>query len=260
MFLGGWSLSHAAEPVPVELQEVGIEENLGDAISLDLEFVDETGAPVPLRAFFDGEHPVLLNLVYYECPNLCNFLLNGFTEGLTGLRWTAGDEFQIVTVSIDPREGPELAATKKEAYLKLYKRSEAREGWHFLTGSESHVRQLAQEIGFRYRYDEDQKQYAHAAAVFVLTPQGEISRYLYGIDYPPRDLKLALLEASQGKIGNPVDKFLLFCYHYDPKGRRYALFATNLMKIAGGATVVGIIAFLFYLGIQHRRKENVSVT
>lgn len=254
MLGGGWV--QAAESVPVELQEVGIQENLGDGISLDLTFIDEAGSKVPLQSFFNGERPVILNLVYYECPNLCNFLLNGFVEGLSHLEWTAGEEFEIVTISIDPREGPPLAAAKKESYLKLYNRPEAKSGWHFLTGSESNIGQLADEIGFRYRYDEDQKQYAHAAAIFVLTPQGEISRYLYGIDYPPRDLKLALLEASEGKIGNPIEKFLLFCYHYDPKGQKYALFATNLMKVAGGGAVVGIVVFLSYLGIRQRRKEG----
>lgn len=256
---GLWVSAWAAEPVPYELQEVRIEEHLGETISLDREFIDESGQTVSLQSFFNGTNPVILNLVYYECPNLCNFLLNGLTKALSQLEWTAGDQFQIVTISIDPAEDATLARQKKETYLhRLYQRPEAADGWHFLTGSEKNIGLLAEELGFYYRYDEEQDQYAHAAAIYILTPGGEISRYLYGIEFNPRDIRLALLEASEGKIGNAVDKLLLFCYHYDPKGRKYSLFALRLMKLGGAIAVLGLGFLIVYLGIRHRRGEHAS--
>ena len=244
----------AAEKTPVELQKVGIEEHLGESISLDLLFVNETGQSVPLKRYFENDRPVILTLVYYNCPNLCNYLLDGFTHTLKELSWTAGQEFNVVTVSIDPTETPALSLQKKNYRLKQYERQAAQDGWHFLTGTQNNIQTLARQVGFHYRYDEDQKEYAHSAAIFVLTPEGRISRTLYGIQFKPRDLKLALLEAAKGKIGNVVDKFLMFCYHYDPKGRKYALFAVNLMKLAGLITVFCLgILFLVIL----RRKNRV---
>jgi len=242
----------AVESIPPELADVGIDERLGSPISLDSEFKDEHGENVALRKFFDGKHPVILTLVYYECPNLCNFLLNGFTASLKSLAWTPGEPFKIVTLSIDPRETPELATKKKQAYLELYGRSLGPEGWNFLTGSEEKIRKLAREVGFKYKYDEEQKQYAHTAALFVLTPDGKLSRVLYGIEFNPRDLRLALVEAGQGKIGTWVDQFLLFCYHYDPQGKKYALMALNLMKLAGAATVAGIGLLIWRLSRTKR--------
>jgi protein SCO1/2 len=249
LVVGGLSARvHAAEPTPIELKEVGIEEHLGQKLPLDLEFKDEQGNSVALSKYFDGQHPVILALVYYSCPNLCNFLLNGLTATFKKMTWNVGDQFQLVAVSIDPNEKPDLAVKKMHAYVESYGRPQTEKGWHFLTGAEEQIKKLAGEVGFKYKYDTDQKQYAHAAAIYVLTPDGKLSRYLYGIDFNPRDLRLALLEATQGKIGSIVDQFLLFCYHYDPKGRKYALMATNLMKGAGAMTVVGIAGFLAVLG------------
>ncbi|MFO1519106.1 MAG: SCO family protein [bacterium] len=245
----------AAETLPVELEGVGVEEHLGNEISQDLSFKDEQGQTVKLKDFFDGKRPVLLTLVYYECPNLCNFLLNGLNEGLQKMNWTVGNQFQIVTVSINPEETPELALKKKAAYLKEYGRPEGEKGWHFLTGQESEIKKLASEVGFKYKYDADQKQYAHGAVVFVLTPDAKISRYLYGIAFQPRDVKLGLLEATSGKIGNIAEKFLMFCYHYDPKGKKYALYAVNLMKGAAAVTIVGL-AFLVLAGSGRKRKKQ----
>ncbi len=235
----------ADDQIPYELQEVGVEEHLGSKISTDLEFTDESGSKVPLSKFFDQQHPVILNLVYFGCPNICGFLLNGFTAGLKQMAWIPGNEFQVLTISIDPTEKSELANEKKKNYFKEYGKPEAEKGWHFLTGTEDQIKKLASEVGFKYKYDTDQKQYAHGAVIFVLTPEGKISRYLYGIEFNPRDLKLALLEASEGKIGNVVDRFLMFCYHYDPKGKKYALFATRLMRGAAVFTVI-FLGLMFY--------------
>lgn len=243
----------AAEEIPIELKGVGITEHLGAHISLDLEFTNENGKTVPLSKYFEGDLPVILTLVYYECPQLCTFVLNGLVSSLKKMKWTVGEKFKIVTISIDPTETSELAIQKKKVYLEKYGRKNAEVNWHFVTGSEENIKQLANEIGFGYRYDDDQKQFAHSAAIYVLTPDGKISRYLYGITYKPRDVKLALLEASKGKIGNVVDRLLMFCYHYDPQGRKYALFATNVMKGAGGITVLGIGLMVFQLG---RRKKK----
>ncbi len=241
----------SAESLPVELQEVGLEEHLGNFVSPSIPFRDEKNQPVLLGDFFDKTHPVILNLVYFECPNLCGFLLNGLMDSLNKMNWSVGDQFQMVTVSIDPTEDAPLASQKKQNYLKAYHRPSAEQGWHFLTGKEADIKKLAAEVGFKYKYDEDQKQYAHGAVIFILTPEGKISRYLYGIQFNPQDVKLALLEASKGKIGNLVDRFLMFCYHYDPKGRQYALYAVNMMKIAAALTVIGIVILVLRLRKKH---------
>jgi protein SCO1 len=244
----------AAEPTPYELQGIAIKEHLGKTISKDLTFTNEEGQAVALEQFFDGKHPVVLSLAYYGCPNLCQFLLNGVTDAFKGMSWTTGDEFTFVNVSIDHQEGPELAKEKKANHIKEYERPEGAPGWHFLTGSKENIKKLADEIGFGFRYDADQKQYAHGAAVFVLTPEGKIARYLYGIEYKPRDVKLALLEASEGKVGSVVDKFLLYCYHYDPKGKKYALMATNVMKGAGAVTVLALAGFIIPLARRYKQQ------
>lgn len=244
----------AAEKTPYELEGVGIEEQLGTAISLDLPFVDQAGKSVTLRDYFDGTHPVVLALVYYECPSLCNFLLNGLTDTLKALSWSAGEQFQVVAVSIDPGETPELAAAKRQAYLDVYGRAGSEPGWHFLTGQQAQITQLAREVGFQYRYDSRQDEYAHTAVTMVLTPQGKLSRYLHGIQFAPRDYKLALLEAADGKIGTLFDRLLMYCYHYDPQGKRYALLATNIMKGAAGATVFGVALMVWALARMKRPR------
>ena len=247
----------ADDSIPYELQGVGIEEHLGRNLPLNLEFKDEKGESVSLQRYFDGK-PVLLTLVYYECPNLCNFLLNGLVESLKQMPWTVGNQFNLISLSIDPKEGPDLAEKKKKAYLDSYGRPQAAGGWHFLTGTDAPIKELADAVGFKYKYDPDQKQYAHTAAVFVITPEGKISRYLPGIQFNPRDVKLSLLEATEGKIGNVVDRFLLFCYHYDPKGKKYALMATNLMKLGAGITVIGVAVLLIALGRGKKLRRCLS--
>jgi protein SCO1/2 len=239
------------------LKQVDIEQKLGAQIPLDLKFRDESGREVRLGEYFAKGRPVALTLVYYECPMLCNQVLNGAVGAFQGLRFTAGKEFEVVTVSFDPREGPDLAAQKKETYLRRYKREGAEEGWHFLTGDEASIKALADAVGFRYAWDEQSRQFAHASAVMVATPQGRLSHYFYGIDYAPTDLRLAFVEASEGKVGSPVDALLLYCYHYDPSTGRFAP-VMAVMRVAGVLTVFGVVALIFYLTRVTRRREEAS--
>jgi len=237
------------------LKKVDIEQRLGNQIPLDLKFRDESGREVRLAEYFAKGKPVALTLVYYECPMLCNQVLNGAVGAFQGLSFTAGKEFEVVTVSFDPRERPELAAKKKETYLRRYKREGAEAGWHFLTGDKASIDALAESVGFRYVWDEPSQQFAHASAVMVATPQGRLSHYFYGIDYAPRDLRLALVEASEGKIGSPVDSLLLFCYHYDPAAGRFAP-VMGVLRVAGVLTVAGVVALILYLRRKSKRREE----
>jgi protein SCO1/2 len=233
---------------PAALDGVGVTEHLGARLSVEkLRFSDEQGKTVSLQEFFKKGHPVVLNLVYYECPQLCNFILNGLVTTLKNLDWVPGTQFEMVAVSINPKETPALAEKKKEAYLKVYGKPETRPGWHFLTGEESQIRELADQVGFGYRYDPVDKQYLHAAVTFVITPEGKISRYLYGINFPKKDLRFALLEASHGKIGNVVDQVLLFCFHYDPNRGGYSPYGFRFMQIACCFLATLLFSLLFYL-------------
>ncbi len=237
------------------LKQVNIEQRLGNRIPLDLKFRDESGREVRLAEYFAKGKPVALTLVYYECPMLCSQVLNGAVGAFQGLQFTAGREFEVVTVSFDPREGPDLAARKKETYLNRYKREGAGQGWHFLTGDEASIKALADAVGFRYAWDEQSQQFAHASAIMVATPQGRLSHYFYGIDYAPRDLRLALVEASEGKVGSPVDALMLFCYHYDPAAGRFAP-VMGVLRVAGVLTVAGVVALLLYLRRLTKRREQ----
>jgi protein SCO1/2 len=237
------------------LKQVNIEQRLNGQVPLDLKFRDESGREVRLGEYFARGRPVVLTLVYYECPMLCNQVLNGAVGAFQGLSFTAGREYEAVTVSFDPREGPELAARKKETYVRRYRREGAEAGWHFLTGDKASIDALASAVGFRYAWDEESKQFAHASALMVATPQGRLSHYLYGIDYAPKDLRLALVEASEGRIGSPVDALLLFCYHYDPASGRFAP-VMNVLRAAGVLTVLGVVALLLYLRRKTRRREE----
>ena len=237
------------------LKQVGIDQRLNEQVPLDLRFRDESGREVALGDYFKKGKPVVLTLVYYECPMLCNQVLNGAVGAFQALPFTAGKEFEVVTVSFDDREGPELAARKKETYLRRYKREGADAGWHFLTGDKASIEALARAVGFRYVWDEQSQQFAHASALMVATPAGRLSHYLYGIDYAPRDLRLALVEASEGKVGSPVDALLLYCYHYDPAVGRFAP-VMGVLRVAGVLTVAGLVAFLLYLRRKTRRREE----
>src|SRR5271163_2323622 len=232
---------------PELLKEVGIDQKLNQSIPLDLTFGDEDGKTVALGQFF-GQKPVILTLVYYNCPMLCTQVLNGVESSLKELSTDIGNQYDVVTVSIDPTESHVLAKTKKEVYVGMYGRPGAAQGWHFLTGDEPQIKQLADAVGFRYAYDPDTKQFAHASAIMLLTPEGKISRYFYGIQYPSRELRLGLVEASEGKIGTPVDQVLLFCYHYDPKTGKYGLLISRVIQAGGALTILilgGAILILF---------------
>jgi len=259
--LGGLSLPAAAQftdPLqnigvrPELLKDVGIDQKLNDTIPLSLVFRDEHGNPVELGQFF-GARPVILTLVYYNCPMLCTQVLNGLDRSLKLIPLQLGKDFEVVTVSIDPTERPVLAEAKQALYTGMYGRPGAAQGWHFLTGDDPQIKQLADAVGFRYAYDPDSKQYAHASVIMVLTPEGKISRYFYGITYPERDLRLGLEQASEGKIGSPVvDQILLFCYHYDPHTGKYGLVISRVIQLAGGLTVlVGGLSLFFLFRSEH---------
>lgn len=251
--------------IPDELKEIAIVEegHIGKKVSIsDLAFKDEDGNDIRLSKYFESGKPVLFTPVYYGCPMLCGMLLKGVLESIQELEasnknsgWFVGGNFEIVTFSIDPKETPELARQKKASFIGALGRPEAAQGWHFLTGTEDQIRKLTSEIGFGYRWDPKEKQYAHSAAVIALTPNGEISRYLHGIKFQNKDLKLALLEASKGKIGTIVEQILLFCYRYDPQTRKYSVYLTKLMQVGCGATV---LIFGGYLGLFWRRQRRVE--
>ena len=246
----------ANQAIPA-LDKVGVEEHLDARLPLELEFLDEGGRSVRLGDYFDGARPVILTLNYDRCPMLCGLQLNGVVAGLEEMDWTPGVEFEMVTVSIDPLETPELAQAKKENYLKRYQRPAAARGWHFLTGRQDNIERLAETVGFSYTYDVASGQYAHAAAIFVITPDGRVARYLYGIEYPPKSLKLSLMEASEGKIGSAFDQLIMYCYHYDPASRRYAPVAMNIMRVGGGATalLLGLTLGTWWLRESRRRRR-----
>ena len=253
----GVARAQLVEQVPEALEEVGITEHLDAKLPMELEFRDEDGLSVTLGSFFDGERPVILTLNYYRCPMLCGLMLNGLVDGLEQMEWTPGQEFEIVTVSINPLETPALAKEKKQNYLKRYGRPSAVTGWHFLTGREPEIERLAETVGFRFVYDPVEQQYAHAAAIFVCTPDGRVARYLYGIEYPSKRLKLGLLEASEGKIGSTLDQLIMYCYHYDPSSRRYSPVAMNIMRVGGGATasILAVALGMFWFREWRRRKS-----
>lgn len=235
--------------MPREMNGVGIEEKLGQQVDLNLEFVSEGGKLKKLGDFFATGRPVVLNLVYYKCPMLCNLTLNAQVSVLKELAWTPGKEFDVVTVSIDPTETIEMAENKKAAYISNFDRPVGR-GWHFLADHSGNVKKLAEQVGFRYNYDPAQQQYAHSAAIMVLTPTGMVSRYLYGIKFKERDLRLALTEASENKFGMSFEKLLLMCYHYDPSAKSYVLMATNVMRLGGLLVVLVLGTYLFRLWRQ----------
>jgi protein SCO1/2 len=226
------------------LQKVGINQKMGAEIPLDLPFMDEAGRDVTLRNYFGK--PVILALVYYQCPSLCNMVLNGIVRSAKTLDLKAGSEYQVLAVSFDPRETPQMAAAKKATYLKELPPG-AQQGWHFLTGPETSSKLLADSVGFRYVYDSMTNQYAHSSAIMILTPGGRVARYFYGIEYPPRDLRLGLVEASSERIGTPTDQVLLYCFHYDPTTGKYALVVMNVLRLAGLITLGSLIALMLVL-------------
>jgi protein SCO1/2 len=248
---------------PDIFRQVGFDQRLDQQVPPGLRFRDHTGAYVSFGQYF-GDKPIVLSLVYYECPMLCTLELNGLVRSLKVLESTAGDDFEVVVVSFDPGETPELAARKRQSYIAQYARKSAGDGWHFLTGDESNVQELCAAVGFRHVYDADRDEFAHPSGIVLLTPTGRVARYFYGIDYPAIDLRLGLVEASAGKIGSPTDHLLLLCYGYDPVTGKYGLLIMKLLRLAGVATVVvlgGFIGLMLYReGRARKRLDERSGT
>jgi protein SCO1/2 len=242
---------------PKRLEGLEIREQLGGDVPLDTPFVDSSGAAVTLHDFFDGKHPVILTLNYAECPMLCGLQLPRLVEGLKQLSRTVGDDFKVLTISIDPLETPEKAEKNRQRYLRDYGRPEAKD-WHFLTGPEAQTRRVANAVGIDYAFNEERKEWIHPASVVLLTPDGKISRYLYGIEYNPETLNLAIVEASEGKIGSIVDRLVLYCFHYDESEGRYAPVAMNIMRVGAGlaAVVLGTFLSAYWLSEYRRRKRK----
>ena len=250
-----------AEPANVKpkiLDAVAIDQRLNEQIPLDLDLVDDNGARVKLRQFF-GDKPVVLALVYYSCPQVCNQILNGLVSSLRQVKFDAGKDFEVLAVSFDPREGPDLAREKKAGYMHWYKREGGEAGWHFLTGAQPAIDALTEAVGFKYSYDAATNQFAHASAIMLLTPEGRLSRYFYGVEYAVKDVQLGLVEASDNRIGSLVDQLLLYCFHYDPASGKYGFLIINLIRLGGVITILGVVAMLFILRRRSpRRRRELS--
>jgi protein SCO1/2 len=243
-----------ASQTPQALQQVRFDQKLDARLPLDARFRDESGRDVALGEFF-GKRPVVLAFVYYECPMLCTQILNGLVSGLGVLEQSAGKEFDVVAISFDARETPVMAAAKKAVYLDTYKRPGAEQGWHFLTGDDANIRRVTAAAGFQFNWDEATQQFAHASGVIVVTPDGRLARYLFGIEYPPRDLKFALMESSEGRIGSVVDQVLLYCFHYEPATGTYSLAAMNAVRLGGALTVALLLGVV---GMSLRRDGRAA--
>jgi protein SCO1/2 len=239
---------------PTILREIGFDQNLGASLPLNLTFRDESGASVTLGDYF-GKKPVVLNLVYFDCPMLCTVTLNGMASALNQISFDVGKEFEVVTISFDPKEGPAQAAARKKQFLARYKHPGGEAGWHFLTGDVAAIHTVTKAVGFRYVYDQASRQFAHPAGTVVLTPDGKIARYLFGVEYAPRDLRLALVEAADRKIGSPIDAVFLACYRYDPQTGRYSAAVMRMVRVAGILTVAGLGAFVLVSLRKERRRS-----
>jgi len=245
--------------LPAVLKEVGIDQKLNQPLPADATFKDEAGNEVKLGSYF-GKRPIVLSLVYYDCPMLCTQVLNGMISSFKTLSLEPGQDFDVMSISFDPRETPELAAAKKKVYVNYLpesKRAGATSGWHFLTGDEENIRRVTEAVGFRYRWDTSTNQFAHASAIYVVTPEGKLSHYFYGIEYAPRDLRLGLVEASQNKIGSVVDQLMLYCYHYDPEKGRYGAIVMNMVRLGGVVTLICI--GLMFLVMRKRNSARVRL-
>lgn len=253
-----WKESSEAVPnaTPPQLVGVDIVEHLGGTLPRDAKFRDAEGKAVRLGDYFDGKRPTLLVFAYHTCPMLCGLVLDATARVLNEVEWSVGREFDVVSLSIDPRDTPETASRKRTQVVGSYSRAHgSAAGWHFLVGSEDEIRKVAEAVGFHYSYDARQKQYAHPAAIYLLTPDGKIARYLYGIDYSPKDVRLGLLEASEGRSISTAERVLLYCYHYDPQGKHYSLVAMNVMRLGGVATLAAIAALLGMMWARERHRQ-----
>jgi protein SCO1/2 len=246
----------ASTQMPDELQGIGIDEKLNTKLDSNLMFKDETGAAVTLGTYLEKGKPVVISPVYYQCPGLCNFHLNGFVDALKSVDWTIGSKFTYLAVSFDSKETPELAAAKKETYMKVYGRPEAESGWHFLTTDEANVQAITKALGFKFKWDEKGQQWAHSSAAIIITPDGVVSRYLPGIMYEPKDIKLALNEASAGKIGTIMDGLALYCFKYDPSLSKYTFYAHNIVKMGGAIMVLLLAIWLVPVWFRTRKESD----
>ncbi len=251
--------SNLKPALPGALQGVGIDQKLNAQLPLDLTFFDESGREVPLSSFFQSGKPVVLAPVYYRCPMLCTQVLNGLAGSLKAVSLNPGQDFEVVAFSFDPKDTPELAFAKKQSYVSRYGRPNTANGWHFLTGRAENIKKIMDAAGFHYKYDPSMDQYAHASGVMVVTPEGRLSKYFYGVEYSPRDLRLGLVEASQNRIGTPVDQILLFCYHYDPATGKYGAVAMNFVRFAGGSFVLIAGTFLVIVFRRDWRSDKRSL-
>ncbi|HEY3348832.1 MAG TPA: SCO family protein [Thermoanaerobaculia bacterium] len=248
----------AEAPLPAPpVKDIGFDQKIGDLVPLDLAFKDEAGKTVHLRDYL-GKKPVVLSLVYFDCPMLCGMTTDGLVRSLRALRMSVGTEFDVLSVSFDPRETSELASVKKGPVMRQYGRKGGAEGWHFLTGDKASVDALTKAVGFRYVWDAEQKQYAHATGVLVLTPQGRIARYFFGIEYPAKDLRLGLIEASEEKLGSVVDQLLLLCYHYDPKVGRYTATVRNFLRGGAVLTIFAVAGLVLTLLKREKRRTGAA--
>ena len=243
---GGGIMAPSANVKPPGLTNVGLEQRLNAQVPADLAFRDETGKPVKLGEYF-GKRPLILSLVYFRCPMLCNEVLAGVEGSLKAISFNPGQDFDVLTVSFDPKDTPESATEKKAEMLKHYKRDGAAGGWHFLTGSQESIDALTKAVGFQYQYDNTTDQFAHTTGLMILTPDGKVAQYYYGVNFPPRDVRLGLIQASQGKIGTLADQVLLYCYHYDPKTGKYSAIINRIIQLGGGLTILSIGAVVLVL-------------
>lgn len=258
----GGIMSPPANMRPPGLEFVGIEQHLNAELPGDVEFRNEFGDKVKLGDYFGKGKPVILNLGYYQCPMLCGEVLQGLSGSLRVLKFDVGKDFDVVTLSFDPRETPDMAAEKKRDIMKRYGRPGAENGWHFLTGSAESINAVTKAVGYQFQFDEKTNQYAHATAIVVLTPDRHVAEYFYGVEFSPKDLRLGLVQASQGKIGNVADQVLLYCYHYDPRIGKYGAVISNILKMAGVATmlILGTFMFIMFRADKGGRKQQGLTT
>lgn len=253
-----WSYENKLTPAPAgekirDAEKMGIQEKLGTTLDLNLPFTNEKGEQVVLGDYFKSHKPVVLSLIYYTCPGLCNYHLNGLFEGLKGVDWNPGEKFDVVAISFDPKEGPEVAGPKKQNYIDMYGRPDTAAGVHFLTANQETIAALTQKVGFSYKWDEPTKQWAHSSAAIFVSPEGKVTRYLHGIMFEPKDLRLALTEATDGKIGSFVDQMIWYCFMYDPQLSKYTIYAFRLVQIGG----LLVVMFLMALVIPHWWKSRL---
>jgi len=250
-------LGMSAAEQPKELKDVGIDEHLGQSIDTSLLVKNESGETLPLATYLNGKKPVLFSLVYFNCPGLCNFHLNGVTEALKKMDWSVGSQFDVIALSFDSKETSEVGNKKKESYLNLYSRAGTENGWHFLTADEETLKKITSTVGFKYKWDNEAKEWAHASAAIVMTPDGKIARYLHGILFEPRDMKLALIDAAEGKIASLKEKLVWFCYKYDPHTSKYSLAVFKVMQLGGGLVVFLLMIILVPFWLKSRKEKQV---